>query len=202
MLRRTGSLQAGLLPDPAGRMPLVDRMHTWRARHAKTAVIGWFVLVGIAFAAGQLLGTQSLPQYDPGQAGIGEQALHQLNVSTPPAESVLVQPRGRGSAGLTYATDPRMRLAAGEVAAVLGRMHATAVNVVTAGEDGGLVSGNGRSALVTFQVPGPRTAQAGNVAADLAAVARIQARFPDLLVAEAGGASANAAGNSLLESDF
>jgi RND superfamily putative drug exporter len=202
MLRRTGSLQAGLLPDPAGRLPLVERIAHWSARHAKTAVIGWFVLVGIAFGAGQLLGTQSLPQYDPGQAGTGEQALHQLNVSSPPMESVLVQPRGPGSATLTYATDPRMAVAVREVAAVLGRMHGTAMNVDTAGKAGELVSGNGRSALVTFEVSGSRTAQSGNVAADLAAVARIQARFPDLLVAEAGGASANAAGNSLLESDF
>jgi putative drug exporter of the RND superfamily len=202
MFRRTGLLQAGQLPDPAGGMPLVQRIAQWSARHAKTAVIGWFALVGIAFAAGQLLGTQSLPQYDPGQAGAGEQALHQLDVSSPPAESVLLQPRGPGSGRLTYATDPQLRLAVRGVAAALGRMHATAMNVDTAGPAGGLVSADGRSALVTFEIPGPRTTQAGNVAADLAAVARVQARFPDLLVAEAGDASANAAGNSLLESDF
>ncbi len=40
--------------------PLVERIAGWSARHAKTAVIGWFVLVRFAFLAGQLLGTQRL----------------------------------------------------------------------------------------------------------------------------------------------
>jgi RND superfamily putative drug exporter len=229
MLRRTGSPQAGPPSDTERRTPLVERIAHWSARHAKTAVIGWFALVGIAFAAGQLLGTQSLPQYDPGQAGVGEQVLHDLNVSSPPAESVLIQPRGAGSGRLTYATDPQMRLAVRLVAAALVRMRTTAMNVDAASgtadppgpgrESGGagaggpgpggdrsgasgLISASGRSALVTFEVPGPRAAQTRNVGADLAAVARIQARFPDLTVAEAGDASASAAGNSLLESDF
>jgi putative drug exporter of the RND superfamily len=229
MLRRTGLPQAGPPSDTERRTPLVERIAHWSARHAKTAVIGWFALVGIAFAAGQLLGTQSLPQYDPGQAGVGEQVLHDLNVSSPPAESVLIQPRGPGSGRLTYATDPQMRLAVRLVAAALVRMRTTAMNVdgasgtadppgpgkesggAGAGGPGpggdrsgasGLISASGRSALVTFEVPGPRAAQTRNVGADLAVVARIQARFPDLTVAEAGDASASAAGNSLLESDF
>ena len=204
MLRRPGLPQAGLPADAGRPRPLIERIAHWSTRHAKTAVIGWFALIGIAFAAGQLLGTQSLPQYDPGQAGVGEQALHQLHVSSPPAESVLIQLRGPESDRLTYATDPQMRQAVRQVAQTLGHMHATAMHVDAADRSGtsGLVSANGRSALVTFQVPGSRTTQAGNVAADLAAVARIQATFPGLLVAEAGDASASAASNSLLESDF
>jgi putative drug exporter of the RND superfamily len=202
MLRRPGLPQAGPSSETERRTPLVELIANWSAQHAKTAVIGWFALIGIAFAAGQLLGTQSLPQYDPGQAGAGEQALHQLNVSSPPTESVLIQPRGPGSGQLTYATDPQMREAVGQVAATLGRMRATALHVDSADRAGGLISADGRSALVTFEVPGSRTTQAGNVAADLAAVARVQARYPGLTVAEAGGASASAASNSLLESDF
>ncbi len=56
--------------------------------------------------------------------------------------------------------------------------------------------------LVTFRVAGPHSEVDSTVAADQAAVAKVQAAHPDLLVAEAGGASASAAGNSLLESDF
>src|SRR5215469_15518965 len=193
----------------------VEHIAWWSARHPKTAVLLWFGLVAAAFVTGQLLGTQSLPQYDPGQAGTGEQVLHQLNVRTPPAESVLIQPRGTGAGRATFASDPRMRRAAQQVAAALGRLHSSAINIhapgLTIGHVGtasdvggaaGLVSADGRSALVTFGVPGPRTATATAVKADLAAVARIQAAYPDLLIAEAGSASANAAGNSLLESDF
>jgi putative drug exporter of the RND superfamily len=196
--------------------PVVERIACWSAAHAKTAVLGWFGLVALTFAAGQLLGTQSLPVYDPGQTGQAEQVLHQFDVSTPPQESVLVQARG---AGLTYFTDPQMRVAVRQVTESLDRMPRTAADVrapgliaaetsaattgraSSAGADS-LISSDGRSALVTFVVAGPHGSQSTAVAADEAAVARVQADYPQLLVAEGGSASANAAANALLESDF
>jgi RND superfamily putative drug exporter len=202
----------------------VERIACWSARHAKTAVAGWFGLVAAAFLAGHLLGTQSLPQYDPGQAGHGEQILHQLNVTTPPAESVLIQPTGPGAARLSFADDPQMRQAARQVAAALQALpraaediNSPSLSAVTSrvrgdaprglasgagGSAGGLVSADGSSALVTFRVAGPHADADATVAADLAAVARVQAAHPDLIVAEAGDASTDAAGNALLESDF
>ena len=71
-----------------------------------------------------------------------------------------------------------------------------------AGGNSGLVSAGGHSVLVTFRVAGPHAQVNSAVAADQAAVAKVQAAHPDLLVAEAGDASASAAANSLLESDF
>src|SRR5215469_326416 len=111
------------------RVPLVERIAGWSARHAKTAVIGWFALVGLAFAAGQLLGTQSLQQYDPGQSGIAEQTLHQLNITNPPTESVLIQARGADTADRTFASDPQIRSAVRQVAAALRGLPSAAVNV-------------------------------------------------------------------------
>ena len=52
-----------------------------------------------------------------------------------------------------------------------------------------LVSADGRSALVTFVVPGSTANQDQAVAADQRVVAAVQARHPGLLVAEAGDAS-------------
>jgi RND superfamily putative drug exporter len=180
------------------RTSTVERIAGWSARHAKTAVAGWLGLVAAAFVAGQLLGTQSLPQYDPGQAGVAEQALHRLNVTTPPLESVLIQPRGPGASQLNFAGDPRMRQAVRQVAAALGRLRSSAASVQAVG----LVSADGHSALVTFQIPGPRSELDARVSTDLAAVAKVQAGYPDLLIAEAGSGSASVAGNALLESDF
>ncbi len=194
----SGLRWAGFRSPRGSAGPLVERIACWSAKHPKTAVACWFGLVAAAFVAGQLLGTQSLPQYDPGQAGAGEQVLHRLNVTTPPAESVLIQPRGPRADHLTFADDPQMRRATRQVAIALGRLPSSAASIQAAG----LVSADGRSALVTFEVPGPRSARDAAVRADLAAVARIQAAYPDLLVAEAGNASASAAGNTLLESDF
>ena len=129
LLRRPGLPRAATRCDRHGGAPVIERIAFWSARHAKTAVIGWFGLVGAAFLAGQLLGTQSLPQFDPGQAGQGERVLHQLNVTTPPAESVLIQPRGPSADQLTFANDPQMRQAVQQVTAALDRLHSAAMDV-------------------------------------------------------------------------
>jgi putative drug exporter of the RND superfamily len=191
----------------AGGGPVVERMACWSARHRKAVVGGWLLFLGLAFLAGQVLGTQSRPQYDPGPAGQGEQILHRLGVVTPPAESVLIQargPGGRGRRGATFARDPQMRQAARAVATALARRPRAAEDIASPLGPGGatLVSPDGRSALVTFRVAGPHALADATVAADLAAVAAVQARYPGLLVAEAGGASTDAVGNALMNSDF
>src|SRR5216684_6894087 len=88
-------------PPPAPRRPrapMVERIARWSARHRIAVVVGWLVLAGTALIAGQLLGTQSQQQYDPGQAGQAEQMLHQLNVVSPAQETVLIQARGSSPA--------------------------------------------------------------------------------------------------------
>jgi RND superfamily putative drug exporter len=193
---------------PLGRnRPVVERIACWSARHRKAVVGCWLLFLGVAVLAGQLLGSQSRPQYDPGQAGRGEQVLHRLGVVTPPVESVLIQargPGGRGRQGATFASDPEMRQAAQEVVAALARLPRAAEDIVSPlSRDGRtLVSPDGRSALVTFRVAGPHSNADTTVAADVAAVAAVQARHPGLLVAEAGGASTDAVGNALMNSDF
>src|SRR5215469_4208352 len=85
-----------LSPAGSGPRPLVERVACWSARHRKTAVAAWLALVAAAFIAGQFAGGGSVKQYDPGQAGQGERVLASLGVVTPPAESVLIQPRTAG----------------------------------------------------------------------------------------------------------
>ncbi len=224
--RGPGLAPASARPQRRRGRPVIERIACWSARHAKTAVFGWFGLVAAAFLAGQLLGTQNLQQYDPGQAGLGERILHQLHVTSPATESVLVQPRGKGAASLTFADDPQMRRATAAVATALRRLPFAATDISapstatdrlpssgvsgrgrhgahsSRGDAVSLISANGHSALVTFEVAGPHADVNSTVAADVAAVARVQAAYPDLIVAEAGSASTTAAGNSLLESDF
>lgn len=71
--------------------PLVEWVAGWSAAHRKTAVLGWLLLVIVAVAVGQLLGTKSMQSYDPGHAGIAERVLNRPEVRTPPSEVVLVQ---------------------------------------------------------------------------------------------------------------
>ncbi len=190
-------------------MPLVQRIACWSARRRVAVIIGWLVLAGAAMLAGQIMGTQSQPQYDPGQAGQAEQMLHQLKVVSPPTESVLIRARST-SPDATYARDPQLRSAVQGVVRALQRLPGAAQDIqspLSAGAlgPGGrtpLVSADGRTALVTFQVAGPHARADAVVGADLAAVARVQAGHRGLIVAEAGGASTDVAANTLMSQDF
>ena len=182
---------------------MVERIACWSARHRIAVVVGWLVLAGAALVAGQLLGTQSQQQYDPGQAGRAEQMLHQLNVVSPAQETILIQARG-SSPGDTYARSPQLRGAVADVVQALQRLPHAARDIRSPLTSGGqaLVSANGRAALVTFQVAGPHASADVTVHADQAAVARVQAAHPRLIVAEAGDASTDQAANTLMGKDF
>ncbi|HEY2489704.1 MAG TPA: MMPL family transporter [Streptosporangiaceae bacterium] len=180
---------------------MIERIAGWSTRHRKTAVFGWLALVAVVFMAGQALGTKSLPGYDAGQSGRAEQVLHRLGVSSPANEDVLIQARGTGR---TFATDPAMRRAVSEVATALARLPhaATGIRSPLGAGSHALVSADGRSALVTFQVPGPAADQTTAVAPAQRAVAAVAARHPDLRIAEGGDASFGRAINSLLGQGF
>ena len=187
-------------PPPGRVRPnLTERVAGWSARHRKTAVFGWLLLVAALFMAGQALGAKNLPQYDAGQSGQAERVLHQVAPGqySAYAETVLIQAR---TPGATFATDPAMRAAASQVAASLAALPKYATGIRTPLSPGGkaLVSKDGRSALVTFDVPG-NVSDVNQAATTLQrAVAVIQARHPDLRVAESGDASITQAINSSL----
>jgi RND superfamily putative drug exporter len=183
------------------RAPAAERIAGWSARHRKTAVFGWLALVAVVFLAGQALGTKSVPSYDAGQTGQAERVLHRLGVNSPANEDVLIQARGTGH---TFATDPAMRHAVSEVATALARLPhaATGIRSPLAAGNHALVSAHGRSALVTFQVPGPAADQATAVAPAQRAVAAVAAHHPGLRIAEGGDASYGRAINSLLGQGF
>jgi putative drug exporter of the RND superfamily len=175
---------------PPKRGPLVERIAGWSVRHRKTAVLGWLVLVVIVFAAGHMAGDSNVPSNDPGQSGVAEATLERLNVSPPPAEAVLIQPRGSG----TFRTDPQMRQATAQVVSALGKLPRS-----TASDIRSQLSATGRSALVTFNVTGNED-QA--VVPALNAVSAIKAEHPGLLVAEAGDASEDRIANTVISQDF
>jgi RND superfamily putative drug exporter len=190
-------------PDPGGgkrsarpRTSLTERVAGWSARHRKTAVFGWLLLVAALFMAGQVVGSKNLPLYDAGQSGQAERALNQVAPAQYNAysETVLIQATAPGA---TFATDPAMRTAASQVAAALAALPGDATGIRTPllssgntpSSRTGLVSKDGRSALVTFRVPGnvPDVNQAATTLKH--AVAGVQAEHPDLRIAETGDAS-------------
>jgi putative drug exporter of the RND superfamily len=189
-------------PPPGRRRErpyLTERVAGWSAAHRKTAVFGWLLLVAVIFMVGQALGSRNLPEYSSGQSGQAEKVLNQYAPAQDSAyaETVLIQAKAPGA---TFATNPAMRQAASQVAAALATLPKDATEVRTPLSVGGqaLVSKDGRSALVTFQVPG-NVANIDQVATTLQhEVAGVQARHPDLRVAETGDASIQQAIDSSL----
>ena len=188
-------------PPRRSRAPAVEQIAGWSARHRKTALIGWLLLVAGAVMIGSMLGTKNLNSYDPGQAGRAERVLARPGVVQQPIETVLVQAR---ASGRTVASDPELRQAVRQVAAALAALPKTAIDVrspFTAGGHG-MISRDGRSALVTFTVAGKPDNADQTVGAAERAVAAVQARHPGLLVGEAGQASVDRATNSTISADF
>ena len=180
---------------------MVERVAGWSARHRKTALVGWLLLVAGAVMVGGMLGTKNLNSYDPGQAGRAERVLSRPGVVQPATETVLVQAR---SGTRTVAGDPEIRRAIRQVTAALGAMPKVATGIESPLTKGGgkLISRDGRSALIMFNVTGnPDNADQTVVAAERA-VAAVQAAHPGLRVAESGQASAGRATNDVISSDF
>jgi putative drug exporter of the RND superfamily len=192
------------------RPPLVERVACWSARRRKTAVAAWLAFMAAAFIAGQFATGNGVQQYDPGQAGRGEQVLTNLGVVTPPSESVLIEAR-LGERHLAAVATTGVRHAAAqvkrvtlEVEAALAALPRAAADIRAPFQPGvrGLLASHGTAALVTFQVAGPNADADTTVLADLAAVHKIQASHPGLLVREAGDASTDRVASAVLGQDF
>src|ERR1700684_2893547 len=164
--------------------PVVERVAAWSARHKKTAVFGWLLLVIAAVVVGQRLGTSNVNSYEPGQAGQAERVLNRPVVQQPDSESVLIQAH---SPGQTFGNDPQLRQAARDVVAALHRLPGSAADIGSPFGTAGLTSA--RSALVTFNVAGNPANDDQAVVPALNAVAALQASQPGLTISEAGGAS-------------
>ena len=121
---------------PPPRPSVTERVAGWSARHRKTAVFGWLLLIAALFMAGQALGPRSLPSYDFGQSGQAERTLNQVAPAQygSSAETVLIQATAPGA---TFATDPAMRQAAAQVAASLAALPKYATGVKTPLSAGG-----------------------------------------------------------------
>ncbi len=166
-------------------------------------MLGWLVLVTAAIVVSHLAGTGNVSSYDPGQAGKAERVLGEPGVVQPASESVLIQAR---TAGRTFRNDPALRAATQQVVAALTALPQAAADIQAplgpSLASQGLISADGRSALVTFNVAGNVSNDDQTVAAALHAVAAVAARNPGLRIAEAGGASVDRATNNIVSADF
>jgi uncharacterized membrane protein YdfJ with MMPL/SSD domain len=180
------------------------RAGRWSAQHRARAIIGWLAFVVLAVMVGGSVGTESIEDED---LGVGEsREADQVVADAFPengSETVLIQ---SADAGAT-ADQPAFRAV---VKDVVRELEATD-NVIDvespyfAGTEGA-ISEDGRSALVTFEIPDPGedsdVTTEDLVDAPLATVAALDEANPDFRIEQFGDASANKALSESFEDDF
>jgi uncharacterized membrane protein YdfJ with MMPL/SSD domain len=180
---------------------LAARAGRWSAQHRKKAVFGWLAFVVIAFVVGGAVGTKTLAPEDMGNGSskTADQAVAGSDFPDEASEQILVQSRN----GSTKATDPAFKAAVADVAKRLqAAHHVTDVKSPYAHGNQGQISKDGRSALVTFKIPGEDDDAIDRVDSSIAATAAAQKAHPDLRVEQFGDASAGKALNESFEKDF
>jgi len=149
------------------------------------AVFGWLGFVFLAFALGNLIGTNSLSVNEPGPGESGRvQKILNDEFEQPAKELVLVQ-----SSSLP-ATSPQFR---GVVQDVMQRLQAqpdvTNISSPFAPGNGGRISSDGHSALVQFDIRGKSEDAQDKIEPILATVAAAQHASPQFTIEEFGGGS-------------
>src|SRR3954469_13397886 len=134
--------------DVTASRNLAARAGRWSARHRKTAVFGWLGFVVLAIVLGSLIPPAEITRAE-GDVGPTAQAQRILDAHgwhDPASEMVLVQHRGG-------ATEDAATAALTDLVDTLGRT-ANVTDVASPLSGAPLVSADGRSSLVTFDLTG------------------------------------------------
>ncbi|HEV2875218.1 MAG TPA: MMPL family transporter [Thermoleophilaceae bacterium] len=175
---------------------IAARAGRWSARNRKKAIVGWLVFVILAVFVGGSVGTKTLSDSDngSGESGRADDAIS-AHFPDKQDESVLVQSQNGANN-----RDTEFRQT---VETVVARLEATenvrAVESPYARGNQGQLSENGRSALVTFDIPGD---ESDDVEPALAAVAKLDRQETGFRIEEFGDASADKALSQAFEDDF
>jgi len=179
---------------------LASRAARWSAGHRKTAIFGWLAFVVLAVFLAGAVGQKTIADedYGNGSSKAADQAIAAANFRDSAEEQVLVQGKGSVKVG-----DAQFTAAVKDVVSRLeGTPHVDKVESPFANGNEGQLSKDGRSALVTFEIPGDDTVAEDRVDATLAATQAAQKANPAVFVGQFGDASADKAISKAFEDDF
>jgi RND superfamily putative drug exporter len=158
---------------------IAARAGHWSARHRKTAIFGWLAFIVIAFMIGGALGQQkpsAAKEFD-GESRRAETILDKAGFPETSGEMVLVQSK------TATTKDPAFKAAIKDVSATVAKQK----NV--AGVTPALVSKDGHSALVQFDITGDPVKAIDKVEPIINATDGAAARHKSLTVEQFGAAS-------------
>ncbi len=180
------------------RTNVAARAGKWSAEHRRTAILGWLAFVVITIVLGGMVGTKHIDQNNNGvgESGRAQQVL-QKEFQQPASEQVLVQ-----SSRLTV-RDPAFQATINDL---IGRLSALGtvrhVRSPLTAANRGEISADGHSVLVGFDIAGKSSDADNRVGPSLAATAAVQAAHPQMVIQQAGDASATKALNKSFNDDF
>lgn len=185
--------------SPSPRPPLVERIVLWSVRHRALAIGGWFAVVLIGLLAGVLVTGKEARTTDPGEAGRAQQVIRAERADEQVRENVLVQ----GKNGESF-TDPVVRRAAEDLVSTLRGMSEQVTDIRSPLDAGAtqLISTDGRSGLVSFQLATPVELIGKHFDESAAAIEDVGERHPGVRVLQAGDMSITAAANGAYDDDF
>ena len=178
---------------------LAARAGRWSAQHRKKAILGWLTFVILAVFIGGSFGTRTLTdeEYGIGESGRADKVTSKA-FPDKADESVLVQAKQGQSP-----SDPAFKAVVAQLTQRLERTKGTRnIESPYAAGNEGQISKDGRSALVTFDVPGDDDKAEDLVDGPLAAVAAVQRSNHGFRVEEFGDASSDKALSKAFEDDF
>jgi RND superfamily putative drug exporter len=176
---------------------LAARAGRWSAHHRKKAIFGWLAFVIVAVFIGGSVGTKTLSDEDfgIGESGRADKAAD-AHFPDKGSESVLVQSRDG-----FRTTDPEFRATVDDVVGRLERTkHVANVSSPYGADNAGQLSEDGRSALVTFELPGADPDE--RVDPSLAATAALAKQHTEFRIEQFGDGSADKALSQAFEDDF
>ncbi|HVS86280.1 MAG TPA: MMPL family transporter [Gaiellaceae bacterium] len=181
-------------------MNLAARAGAWSARHWKTALFGWLLFAIAAMVTGSLVGHVQMKDSESwtGEARTAVVMLERAGMEQPAAENVLIQNRR------ALYTDPRFQSAIGGIVQSLAVQH-DVVDVRdprTRPDGADLISKDGHSVLVQFDVRGDPNKAKDKIEPIIAAVKSAAGAYPTFSIREVGVASANYEIGKTFSKDF
>jgi RND superfamily putative drug exporter len=177
---------------------IASRAGRWSATHRKAAIWGWLAFVFVAFAIGNAVGTETLQQdeLNTGESGRAATTIDDT-FQRGADELVLVQ------SDSSTATEPAFRAVVADLLQGLREVpYVTRIESPYTEGNAGQISGDGRAALIRFEVLGDDDQTQDRVGAALDAVGAVQAAHPEFIVGESGDASVNKQIEESIGEDF
>lgn len=183
-------------PDQSGgRRNLAARMARWSAQHRRKAIFGWLAASIALFGVFLVVPTENIvfETAGPGESGRADEIIYE-DFEQPASETVIID-----SSSVT-ADDPEFRAVVEDVVAELSPLdELTSVQSPFDNPEAGLVSEDGRAALIELEYAGESEDAADKSDAVVAAVADVQAAHPDFYVGSFGESTDKAVTDSFMD---